>query len=302
MSFTHLHVHSIHSLYHSTLLIDEAVDQAIRLGMNALAITDYDHLYAAHELVKYVRNHAPDFKPIIGCVMRVTPVNEATQMRFFNKAPQLTVLCKNESGYKNLCHLLDEAVTKQFRLFPTILFEDLEKYSEGLIILSGCAGCEIAKLFINGNPTAAEEIILKYRAVFGEDYYLELVRNGACEQIETAYTNFLLEMSKKHEIKVIATNDVHRCTQEDGPKVEKLMNANIGVWANMISLPLGDWLKSEAEMLDVFSDCPEAVSNTEEVVNKIEIFDVPQWTYPTTKFIFTSYEMHLDAIKKFLKS
>ncbi len=112
MSFTHLHVHSMHSHNQSIVRVKEVVNEAIRLGMNALAITDYDSVSAAHEFVQHTRIVAPDFKPIIGCEMHVNPVNEATCMRFYSKAPHLTVLCKNETGYNN-SHFRILAVAKR---------------------------------------------------------------------------------------------------------------------------------------------------------------------------------------------
>ena len=126
MPFTHLHVHSVHSLYHSALAVKDAVDNAVRLGMNALAITDYDSLYAAHDFVQYARSISPDFKPIVGCELHVKHVVPIGNSKFsIPKAPHLTVLCKNEKGYENLCNLPSIAWNEGFYICPTLSFEQL---------------------------------------------------------------------------------------------------------------------------------------------------------------------------------
>lgn len=302
MSFTHLHVHSVHSLYHSTLTVKDAVDKAVRLGMNALAITDYDNLYAAHDFVRYSHEVDTSFKPIIGCELHAKPiVTMGNSILPIQKAPHLTVLCKNEAGYENLCKLLKIAWDEGFHFCPTVSFEQLAEHKEGLIVLSGCPGSEIAKHFMHGNLEAAEEAILKYREFFVEDYYLELVRNGFHEQLDSAYSDFLLNMGKKHGIKVVATNDVHRCDKEDGKIIARLLKANLGDMANAISLPTGDWLKSEEEMLSQFTDCPEAISATEEIVAKIETFDVPQWKVPSPRWKEQEYLKDLDDCRKIIE-
>lgn len=114
MSFTHLHVHSIHSLYYSALKVEDAVEETIRRGMNALAITDYDSLYAAHDFVQYAHSISPDFKPIVGCELHVSASKDIYNNKLQNKAPHLTILCKNEIGYRNLCKLLAIAWNEGF--------------------------------------------------------------------------------------------------------------------------------------------------------------------------------------------
>lgn len=137
MSFTHLHVHSVHSLYHSTLTVKGAVDKAVRLGMNALAITDYDNLFAAHDFVHYSNEIDPSFKPIIGCELHISPPTDFKWGKKFplQKAPRLVVLCKNETGYKNLCKLLEVAWNEGFHICPTVAFEQISEFKEGLIAM-----------------------------------------------------------------------------------------------------------------------------------------------------------------------
>lgn len=301
MSLTHLHVHSVHSLYHSTLTVKDAVDKAVRLGMNALAITDYDSLYAAHDFVRYSHVVDPSFKPIIGCELHAKPVvTMGNSILPIQKAPHLTVLCKNEEGYENLCNLLEIAWNEGFHICPTVSFEQLSKFKEDLIVLSGCSGSEIAKHFIHGNPGAAEEAILKYRELFGEDYYLELIRNGFDEQLESAYSDFLLNMGQKHGIKVVATNDVHSRDKEDGKIMERLLETNLGDLAKSIPLPTYDWLKSEEEMLSRFSDCPEAIFATEEIVAKIGTFEIPQWKVSSPRWNEEEYLKDLSDCRKII--
>lgn len=270
--------------------------------MNALAITDYDNLFAAHDFVRYSHEVDPSFKPIIGCELHVKPVVSVRNTILpIQKAPHLTVLCKNEKGYENLCKLLEIAWNEGFHICPTVAFEQISEFKEGLIILSGCPGCEIAKQFIHGNSEAAEEAILKYRELLGEDYYLELIRNGFDEQLESAYSDFLLNMDKKHGIKVVATNDVHRRDKKDGKLMEHLLETNLGAIAKTIPRPTEDWLKSEEEMLSKFSDCPEAISATEEIVAKIETFEVPQWKVPSPRWNEEEYLKDLDDCLRFIK-
>ena len=272
------------------------------MGMNALAITDYDSLYAAHDFVRYSREVDPSFKPIIGCELHVNPVvTMGNSILPIQKAPHLTVLCKNEEGYENLCKLLEIAWNEGFHFCPTVSFAQLAAFKKGLIVLSGCPGSEIAKHFMLGNQEAAEEAILKYRDFFGKDYYLELVHNGFDEQLESAYSDFLLNMSKQHGIKVVATNDVHRCDKEDGKIIERLLEANLGDMAKSIPLPTDDWLKSEEEMQSRFSDYPEAISATEEIVAKIETFDVPQWEVPSPRWNEKEYHKDLDDCLRLIK-
>ena len=280
MSFTHLHVHSVHSLSHSALKVEDSVDEAIRLGMKALAITDYDSIYAAHELALYARTVAEDFKTIVGCEMHVAPVLDLEKKSLLQKAPHLTVLCKNATGYQNLCKLLEMAWNEGFHFCPTVTFEWLEEHKDGLIVLSGCPGCEVAKHFLAGNLKAAEDVVLQYHRVSQDDYYLELVRNGFDDKLENDYTRFLMEIGKKYGIKVVATNDVHRCKKSDEETLKCLAKANIGEFANTIPFPSNDWFKSEAEMLERFSGCPEAIRTTAEITNKIEVYSIPKWNVP----------------------
>lgn len=195
--FTHLHVHSVHSLCHSAVKVEDAVDEAIRLGMKALAITDYDSIYAAHELAKYAHSVAEDFKTIVGCEMHVAPVLDLGKKSPLQKAPHLTVLCKNATGYQNLCKLLELAWNEGFLVCPTVKLEWLAEHKDGLIVLSGCPGGEVAKHFFAGDIKDAEDVISLYHHVFQDDYYLELVRNGSDDKLENDYTRFLLDIGKK---------------------------------------------------------------------------------------------------------
>lgn len=112
MSFTHLHVFSIDTLYNSTLQVEEAVDKAIQLGMNALAITNHHHLYGTYEFAQYARKVSPVFKTIIGCQMLVYPFHDSCSKEVWSWWLRITVICKNEEGYKNLCKLLNDSFTR----------------------------------------------------------------------------------------------------------------------------------------------------------------------------------------------
>lgn len=289
MAFTHLHVHSVHSLFHSTLTVKEAVNKALSLGMKSIAITDYDSLYSAYEIAQYASEVAKDFKVIVGCEIHIRPVLAVETSPHANAASHLTVLCKNEVGYNNLCKLLHIAWNEGFFFRPTVTFEQLATHKDGLIILSGCLGSEIAKNFIAGNLTQAEKVIECYRHVFQDDYYLELVRNGHNMKLEKEYAKFLSGIGNALHIKSVATNDVHRTTREDVTKIDRLVKYNFGETSQFFSCPTDDWLKSEEEMLEMFSDYPEAIDVTKEIEDKIECFEISKWTNPAKNWDESEY-------------
>ena len=149
-------------------------------------------------------------------------------------------------------------------------------------------------------------MILKYRDLFREDYYLELHRNGFSEIFEETFElkiyKDMLRMAGQHNIRVVATNDVHRLEKNDRRKLERLLEASLGCGTHKISMSFsGDWLKSEEEMLSQFPDCPEAISATEEIVAKIETFDVSQWKVPSPRWNEEEYLKDLDDCLRFIK-
>lgn len=186
------------------------------------------------------------------------------------------------------------AWNKGFYFCPTVTFEWLEEYKDGLIVLSGCLGSEVARHFIAGNLKVAEDVVLQYHRVFNDDYYLELIRNGFDDKLEKDYTRFLIEIGKIYGIKVVATNDVHRSNKSDNEALKCLYKTNIGKLTNTITFPSDDWLKSEVEILDRFSDCHEALKSTAEIVDKIETYSIPKWNIPAKEWSEKDYQANLQ--------
>lgn len=288
MSFTHLHVHSEYSLLDGACRINELIDAAGNLGQTSLAVTDHGVMYGAVAFYKAAKKAG--IKPIIGCEVYVAPRSRFDKNHALDSVRyHLILLCKNETGYKNLLKLVSAAWTEGFYIKPRVDEELLEKYSEGLVALSGCLFGEVAQNILARNETAALETALKYKGIFGEgDYYLEVQNHGMPEELEVI--SGCVKISHKTGIPLVATNDVHYTKKEDADLQRVLIaigtNTVLGE-ENGLSFE-GDefYLKSEEEMREAFSVCPDALLKTEEIaekcnfdfefgVTKLPLFDIP---------------------------
>lgn len=229
-----------------------------------------------------------DFKPIFGCEMYCARRGkEKREGRQDQSGWHLVVLAKNEKGYHNLIKLVSRSWVDGFYMRPRTDKEDLEKFSEGLIISSACLGGEIPRKIAEGNIEGAEESILWFKRVFGEDYYLELQRHEVKDpgqranrgtyplQVET--NKVLIELAKKHGVKYIATNDTHFVDEENGESHDRLICLSTNRFLNDQSRMLytkQEWFKTQAEMNEVFGDLPEALENTIEICDKIETYSI----------------------------
>ena len=285
MSFVHLHLHTGYSLLDGLNRIDDVIAKAISLGMPAVAITDHGSLYGAFKF--FVKAKEAGIKPIIG-----VEAYKAKNSRFDKQTGigrdqfHITLLAKNLAGYKNLLKLVTAANLEGFYYKPRIDFEILEKYHEGLIVLSGCMGGEIATLLKDSQDKEAEKIMLKYFSIFKDDFYIEIQRHPNSPELDEVNKK-LIKLSRKHGIPLVATNDVHYLEQEDAYAQEILLciqTQRTIVEKNrpmsMVDIP-DYYFKSEAEMKGLFLDIPEAIENTVKIAEKCNL-EIPmgKWILP----------------------
>ncbi|MCK4661879.1 MAG: DNA polymerase III subunit alpha [Bacteroidales bacterium] len=272
--FVHLHVHTQFSILDGASNIQGLINKIKENGMNAIAITDHGNMYGVKRFHDIAIKEG--IKPIIGCEIYV-----ASKSRFDKKEKEdrsgnhLIVLAKNKTGYKNLVKLVSYAWTEGHYYKPRVDKELLQKYHEGLIVSSACLAGAIPRAIINNNIEKAEEIILEFKNLFGDDFYLELMNHGIEEQ--TIVNKALIELSKKLEVKLIATNDVHFVNFEDADAHDILICLNTGKDIddpNRLRYTQNEFLRTKEEMYELFSNIPEALSNTVELAEKIEVYEL----------------------------
>jgi len=268
--FTHLHVHSHYSLLDGLSKIDNLLDYTKELGMDSVALTDHGVLYGAVEFFQKAKKRG--IKSIIGCEVYVA-IDKMTDRRpgIDDKRHHLVLLAKNEIGYKNLVQLVTRAHLDGFYYRPRIDEEILEKYSEGLIALSACLNGKIPRLILSNKLDEAKKTIVKYREIFGEDFYLELQHHANIPD-QKKVNEELIKLSRQFNVPLVATNDVHYLRKEDADAQDLLMLINTGADPddpNRISLRWDDYsMFSPKEMCEFFKDTPEAIDNTQKIVEK----------------------------------
>ncbi|MFA5993807.1 MAG: DNA polymerase III subunit alpha [Parcubacteria group bacterium] len=273
--FTHLHVHTHYSLLDGLAKVDAILDRAKELGMDSLAITDHGVLYGAIEF--YIKAKERGIKPIIGCEMYVTAndLHSKNPTAEDRKRHHLILLAKNEKGYKNLMRLITIAHLEGFYYKPRIDRKVLREYSEGLIGLSACTEGEVPANIIMGNMERAEELALEYQDIFGKgDFYFEIQCHPKYPSQEIANKG-LIELSKKLDIKLVATNDIHYVRKEDNEIQDILLciqtNRKVDEKDRMNLMDFELFLKSPEEMAAHFPHIPEALANTQEIVDKCNL-------------------------------
>ena len=225
------------------------------------------------------------FTPIIGCEMYVADNDMTDRSNKKDIGRHLIVLAKNQHGYHNLIKLVSNAWTDGYYYHPRTDKKQLEKYHEDLIVCSACLGGEVPKLITAGHIEEAEKSILWFKKVFGEDYYLELQRHKAtvaranqeAYPVQQEVNKVLIEMSKKHNIKLVCTNDVHFVNEEDAEAHDRLICVSTGTFLDDDKRMLytkQEWMKTQEEMNELFADVPEALSNTQEVLGKVERYSI----------------------------
>lgn len=269
MGFVHLHVHTEFSLLDGACRIDQVAEKAKALGQTALAITDHGVMYGA--VAFYKACLAAGIKPIIGCEVYVAPRNMTDKEHGIdNEYSHLILLCKNETGYKNLCFLESAAFTQGFYIKPRIDWPLLHQHAEGLICLSGCVAGEIPQRILHGDYKGAKARALELKALFGEDFYLEIQDHGLREEKEAAQG--LLKLHKETGIPLVLTNDAHYIEKQDAYYQDVLMCIQMGKTVddpNRMRFESGElYMKSEDEMRALFPDWQEAADNTVEIAQR----------------------------------
>ena len=293
--FVHLHTHTQYSLLDGQASVQKLVDKAIKDGMPGLAITDHGNMFAIKEFANYVGKvnkglkgeGKEPFKPIIGCEVYVARRGnlELKSEKADRGGYHLILLAKNLKGYKNLLKIVSKAWTDGFYDRPRTDRRELEKYHEGLICASACLGGEIPKLITEDRLEEAEESALWYKNLFGEDYYLELQlhkatverANHEAYEMQCKVNETLVEFSRKHNIELICTNDVHFVEEKDAEAHDRLICLSTGRDLDDPKRMLyskQEWMKTTAEMEAIFADYPEALANTVAICNKVEHYSI----------------------------
>lgn len=260
--FCHLHFHSEYSLLDGACRIKDIPDALKNAGQDCLAITDHGVMYGAVDFYKTCKNAG--IKPIIGCEIYVSPKSRFDKDKRDGDYSHLVLLCKNETGYKNLISIVSSAFTEGFYVKPRADLELLEKHSEGLIALSACLGGAVPQRIIAADYEGARVYANKLKRIFKDGFYLELQRHGIPEQITV--NDELVEMSKELDIPLVATNDVHYLQKSDAQKQAVLMciqtNTTLDEGRHKGFERDEFYLKSTEEMYKLFADVPEALENT----------------------------------------
>ncbi len=281
-TYVHLHNHSEYSVLDGCLKIPDLVDAAYRNAMPAVAITDHGNIFGAVSFFKEAK--ARGVKPILGCEVYVAPGSR------FDKKPSagndihhfhLTLLVKDEAGYRNLCLLLTKAYIEGFYYRPRIDKELLAAHAEGLIALSGCLKGEVSSWLVRGFPEKAEDAAREYAALFSPgDYYIELMDHGLPEQ--KLVTPRLAAIANKLELPLVATNDIHFARREDAESQDVLVciqtNRKFSDPERLKFASDQFYFKSAAEMIELFRDTPEAIQNTGRIAARCG-FDFPTKSY-----------------------
>lgn len=322
-SFVHLHVHSQYSILDGQASISGLVDKAVADGMKAIALTDHGNMFGIKEFTNYIKKkngklkdlqkkkdallkaqaaasevealdaeiaeaEAQQIKPIIGCevyVARNGRKNQRKEVKEDARGWHLILLAKNLQGYKNLIKIVSHAWTEGYYYCPRTDHEELEKYHEGIIAASACLGGELPSYIMAGREEEAEQSLLWYKSVFGEDFYLEMQRhkptvpNAAQDTYpkQVKVNDYLVDFSKKHGVKLICTNDVHFVEEAHAEAHHRLICLNTGHDLDdytKMAYTKQEWFKTQEEMSRLFEDVPESLANTMEIADKVEVYSI----------------------------
>ncbi len=286
MSFVHLHLHTEYSLLDGACRIKELVGRLKELGQTACAITDHGVMFGAVDFYRACK--AEGIKPVIGCEVYVAPRTRFDRVHELDSsARHLVLLCRNETGYRNLSYMVSKAFVEGFYIKPRIDMDLLREHHEGLIALSACLAGEIPRRLRNGDYEGAKAHALEMRELFGEDgYYLELQDHKLPEQ--QAVIAGILRLHEETGIPLVATNDAHYLRKEDAAMQDTLMCIQTGKLLEdkdrMRFETEEFYVKSEEEMRALFPNCPEAVDNTARVAELCELeFEFGKYHLPEFK-------------------
>ncbi len=284
VEFCHLHVHTQYSILDGAASIPNILKKAIDDGMRAVAITDHGNMFG----VKAFHNEASKrgIKPILGCEAYIARRERLTKKdKNLDGCDHVVLLAKNITGYKNLTIMISLGWTEGFYYKPRIDRELLEKYSEGIICLSACLGGEVPQAIMHRTVDDAENIAAEYQRIFGEDFYLELMRhqtddpgmNKLVFDDQVFVNRTVLELGKKLNIKCVASNDVHFVDADDAEAHDHLICLNTGKDLDdpkRMRYTRQEWFKTQDEMKEIFSDIPWILNNTIEVAEKVEHYEL----------------------------
>jgi len=294
--FCHLHVHTQYSLLDGAAKIEDLFVKAAQDEMKALAITDHGNMFGVFKFVAEAQKH--EVAPIVGCEFYMAPnrLDKTDKKRYHQ-----VLLAKNATGYFNLSKLCSLGFIEGYYYHPRIDKELLKQYKEGLIATTCCLAAEVPRMIIEKGEEEAEKIFLEWLDMFGEDYYIELQRHGIADQDKV--NEVLIKWAAKHNVKMIATNDSHYVNEDDWEAHDILLCLQTGKDIDDPGRFKFDnnqfFLKTKAQMAEVFQDVPEALDNTMEVVSKIEPLELkrdvllPSYTLPEG---FTSEDEYLKHI------
>ena len=295
--FIHLHVHTYYSILDGQSSIQRLVDKAVKDGMRGMAITDHGDMFGIKEFhdicigvnKKRKQEGLEPFKPIFGCEMYVARRGDKSlkETKEDLGGYHLIVLAKNANGYKNLIKLVSNSWVDGFYNRPRTDRMELEKYHEDLIVCSACIAGEVPAKILKGDIAGAREAIEWHKRLWGDDYYLELQRHEVTDPMQRANretfplqqqaNKVLIELAKEYGIKLICTNDAHFVDKENAEAHDHLLCLSTGKDLDDPTRMLyskQEWFKTRQEMNDVFSDVPEALSNTLEILDKVEVYSL----------------------------
>ncbi|APW31829.1 DNA polymerase III subunit alpha [Prevotella intermedia ATCC 25611 = DSM 20706] len=295
--FVHLHVHTHYSILDGQSKVSYLVDKAVNNGMKGMAITDHGVMFGIKEFSDYCaninkarkKNGEEPFKPIFGCEMYVARRRKEDKVKEMhdNSGYHLIVLAKNYQGYKNLIKLVSHAWVDGYYYRPRTDRADLEKYHEGLIVCTACLAGEVPRNILKGDINAAREAVEWYQRAFGDDFYLELQRhevkdptllaNREAFPLQQKVNRVLLQFAKEYGIKYVCTNDCHFEDKETAEAHDHLLCLSTQEDLNSptrMRYSKQEWFKTREEMNEVFADLPEAMSNTLEILDKVELYSI----------------------------
>ncbi len=293
--FVHLHVHTQYSILDGQAAVPKLVDKAIKNGMKGMAITDHGNMFGIKEFFNYcnkVNEGKPEeeqFKPIFGC--EVYCARRSLRLKENNGIDKsgwhLILLAKNEVGYHNLIKIVSEAWVDGYYHRPRTDHESLKRHHEGIIASSACLAGEIPRYISKGQIDEAEKSLLWYKDVFGEDFYIELMRhevknpnqraNRETFLAQKAVEPTLISLARKHGVKIICTNDSHFVDEDNAEAHDRLLCLSTGRDLDDPKRMLyskQEWFKTREEMNEVFADMPEALANTMEILGKVERYSI----------------------------
>ncbi len=321
--FSHLHVHTQFSLLDGAASIQNLYKKAIEDNMPALAITDHGNMFGVFEFVKEAYNHKgedgkPKVKPVVGCEFYITENRHRKTFSKEEKDPRRhqVLLAKNDQGYRNLVKLTSLGyIEGMYSKYPRIDKELIHKYHEGLIATTCCLGASVPQVILKKGEEEGENEFKWWLNIFQDDYYVELQRHGIPEQDKV--NTVLLKFAEKYNVKVIASNDSHYVDQKDfnahdillcintgekqaTPALREFSDDDVMTKNKRFAFPNDQfYFKKTAEMKEVFHDLPEAIDNTNAIVDKIELLDLkrdillPNFVVPAT---FSTQDEYLEHI------